>query len=208
MSKIFLLNNVKYEGVENIELFSIEYLPKKIDLSKYDALIFTSKNAIYSIDSFNKQWKDIPSYAIASKTAEIIEKYNGNLIFTGKKSHGDDFAHELIDVLKEKRVLYLKAQKTVSNLTNILKENNIDIDEQVIYKTSCKDVDITLQNNSVFIFTSPSTVECFFNKFTWNDTYKAIAIGKTTAKYFPTEINYKVSSLTSIDECIKLAKEA
>lgn len=206
MSKIYLLNDQKYQDIENLDVFGIEYIPSNIDLSTYDALIFTSKNAIYSLDSFNKIWKNIPAYAIAPKTANIIEKLGGKLVFTGETSHGDEFANELILKLKDKKVLYIKALKTVSNLVEILKTNKIDIEELVTYKTSCKKSNIILEDNSIFIFTSPSSVECFFKQYTWNKTYKAIVIGKTTANYLPANINYKISSITSIEECIKLAK--
>ena len=206
MSKIYLLNDQKYQDIENLDVFGIEYISSNIDLSAYDALIFTSKNAIYSLDSFNKIWKNIPAYAIAPKTANIIEKLGGKLVFTGETSHGDEFANELILKLKDKKVLYIKALKTVSNLVEILKTNKIDIKELVTYKTSCKKSNIILEDNSIFIFTSPSSVECFFKQYTWNNTYKAIVIGKTTANYLPANINYKISSITSIEECIKLAK--
>lgn len=206
MSKIYLLNDQKYQDIENLDVFGIEYIPSNIDLSTYDALIFTSKNAIYSLDSFNKIWKNIPAYAIAPKTANIIEKLGGKLVFTGETSHGDEFANELILKLKDKKVLYIKALKTISNLVEILKTNQIDIEELVTYKTSCKKSNIVLEDNSIFIFTSPSSVECFFKQYTWNNTYKAIVIGKTTANYLPANINYKISSITSIEECIKLAK--
>ena len=206
MSKIYLLNDQKYQDIENLDVFGIEYIPSNIDLSTYDALIFTSKNAIYSLDSFNKIWKNIPAYAIAPKTANIIEKLGGKLVFTGETSHGDEFANELILKLKDKKVLYIKALKTVSNLVEILKTNKIVIEELVTYKTSCKKSNIILEDNSIFIFTSPSSVECFFKQYTWNKTYKAIVIGKTTANYLPANINYKISSITSIEECIKLAK--
>lgn len=207
MSKIYLLNNLKYEGVENLEVFGIEFIKSNIDLSKYDALIFTSKNAIYSLDSFNKTWKDIPSYAIAPKTAKIIKEYQGNLFFTGESSHGDEFAKELIPKLENKKVLYIKAVKTVSKITEILKDNNIDIDELVTYKTSCLKSSKQLERNSVFIFSAPSSVECFFKNYAWDESYKAIVIGKTTAKYLPSNIKYNISEKTSIDECIKLAKQ-
>lgn len=206
MSKIYLLNDQKYQDIENLDVFGIEYIPSNIDLSTYDALIFTSKNAIYSLDSFNKIWKNIPAYAIAPKTANIIEKLGGKLVFTGETSHGDEFANELILKLKDKKVLYIKALKTISNLVEILKTNQIDIEELVTYKTSCKKSNIVLEDNSIFIFTSPSSVECFFKQYAWNNTYKAIVIGKTTANYLPANINYKISSITSIEECIKLAK--
>ena len=41
MPKIYLLNDQKYLDVENLEVFQIEYIKSEIDLSKYDALIFT-----------------------------------------------------------------------------------------------------------------------------------------------------------------------
>ena len=208
MAKIYLLNNQKYSDVENLEVFHIEYIKSNIDLSKYDALIFTSKNAIYSLDSFNKKWKEIDSFAIAPKTANIIKQMGGKVVFTGITSHGDEFAQELMALLKNKKVLYIKALRTVSNLVNILKENNILIDELVTYQTSCKKSNIPLEDNSVFIFTSPSSVECFFNQYKWKDNYKAIVIGKTTAKYLPKEVHYTISSETSIDVCINLARQS
>ena len=207
MNKIYLLSNQKYPNVENLEVFQIEYIKSNIDLSIYDALIFTSKNAIYSLDSFNKDWKKIDSFAIASKTANIIKEMGGKVIFTGITSHGDEFAQELITLLKNKKVLYIKALKTVSNLVEILKENDVLIDELVTYQTSYKKSNISLEDNSVFIFTSPSSVECFFSQYKWKDNYKAIVIGKTTAKYLPKEVNYTISSETSIDECINLARQ-
>jgi uroporphyrinogen-III synthase len=208
MAKIYLLSNQKYIDVENLEVFHIEYIKSNIDLSSYDALIFTSKNAVYSLDSFNKDWKKIDSYAIAVKTSQIIEELGGKVNFTGITSHGNEFAQELVLLLKDKKVLYVKALKTVSNLVEILKENKILVDELVAYKTSCKKTTIDLEDNSVFIFTSPSSIECFFNQYSWKDSYKAIVIGKTTALYLPKGISYIISSTTSIDECVNLAKQS
>ena len=207
MPKIYLLNNQKYLEVENLEVFQIEYIQSEIDLSKYDALIFTSKNAVYSLDSFNKNWKNIDSYSIAPKTAQTIKELDGKVVFTGITSHGNEFAQELIALLKDKKVLYVKALKTVSNLVEILKNNEILVDELITYKTICKKSNKTLEDNSIFIFTSPSSVECFFNQYSWNDSYKAIVIGNTTAKYLPKNVNCIISSQTSIDECINLAKQ-
>lgn len=207
MPKIYLLSNQKHSEVENIEVFKIDYIESKVDLLQYDALIFTSKNAVLSLDSFNKDWKNIPAYAIAPKTASFINKYGGNLAFTGITSHGNEFAEELMSILENKKVLYIKAFKTVSNLVEILKKNKIDIEELVSYKTSCKKTNLKLEDNSVFIFTSPSSVECFFKQYTWRDNFKAIVIGKTTGNYIPKNIDFCISKETSIDECVNLAKQ-
>ena len=207
MKKIYLLNEQKHEDVENLEVFQIEYIKSDVDLKKYDALVFTSKNGVKAINSFNQDWKNIPSYAIAQKTANTIMKLGGVIEFIGNSGHGNDFAYELKNVLKDKKVLYVKALKTVSNLPNILKENGIFLDEIIAYKTSCKKSNIFLEENSIFIFTSPSSVECFFKQYSWKNSYKAIVIGKTTAEFLPSNINYEISSQTSVEECIKLAKQ-
>ncbi|MCT7580402.1 uroporphyrinogen-III synthase [Aliarcobacter butzleri] len=207
MKKIYLLNEQKHEGIENLEVFQIEYIKSDIDLKKYDALVFTSKNGVKAINSFNQDWKNIPSYAIAQKTANTIIKLGGVVEFIGNSGHGNDFAYELKNVLKDKKVLYVKALKTVSNLPNILKENGIFLDEIIAYKTSCKKSNIILEENSIFIFTSPSSVECFFKQYSWKNSYKAIVIGKTTAEFLPSNVNYEISSQTSVEECIKLAKQ-
>ncbi|MDN5049262.1 uroporphyrinogen-III synthase [Aliarcobacter butzleri] len=207
MKKIYLLNEQKHEDVENLEVFQIEYIKSDVDLKKYDALVFTSKNGVKAINSFDQDWKNIHSYAIAQKTANTIIKLGGIVEFIGNSGHGNDFAYELKNVLKDKKVLYVKALKTVSNLPNILKENGIFLDEIIAYKTSCKKSNIILEENSIFIFTSPSSVECFFKQYSWKNSYKAIVIGKTTAEFLPSNINYEISSQTSVEECIKLAKQ-
>ena len=207
MSKIYLLNEQKFDGVENLEVFEIEYLKFDLDLKKYDALVFTSKNAIFSLEENGINWKSTPSYVIAPKTADIAKKFGANIAFIGFSGHGNDFANELIPYLKNKKTLYIRALKTVSNLTNILKENGIDIDEIISYKTSCnkQEEKKALDKNSTIIFTSPSSVECFFKKYSWEDSFKAIAIGKTTALYLPKNIKCEISSLTSVEECVNLA---
>lgn len=208
MKNIYLLSKdtKEYENVKYLTIFDIINISFDIDFSKYDALIFTSKNAIYSLEN-NTSWKDVPSYAIAPKTAQILKQYNSNLKYTGKSGHGDDFAKELIPIVKNKKLLYIRAKKVVSNLVNILNENNILCDELISYETSCKYYEQKEKPliNSIIIFTSPSTIKCFLNNFTWDDSYIAVCIGKTTSKYLPKEIKYYISEKTSIESCISLA---
>lgn len=208
MSKIYLLNNQKFDDVINLEVFKIDYIKKELNLKNYDALVFTSKNAIFAIDSFNDEWKDIDSYVIAKKTASIAKERGAKISFVGSSGHGNDFAYELINKLKNKKVLFLKAKKVVSNLVSILKQNNIDIDEEAIYETKCnKNLEkIELEKKSIIIFTSPSCIECFFKTYSWHESFKAVVIGKTTAKYLPKSVEYYISEITSVDQCVKLAK--
>lgn len=208
MAKIYLLNNQKFDGVENLEVFNISYIKSYVDLTIYDALIFTSKNAALSLNSFDSNWKALDSYVIAQKTANKVEELGGKVKFVAECKDGNEFALKLVDKIKNKKVLYIRAKKVVSGLVSILKSHNINIDELITYETICNNSleKIDIENGSSIIFTSPSSVECFFKKYQWNKSFKAITIGKTTAKYLPDNIKSYLSPKTSIEECVKLAK--
>ncbi len=47
--KIYLLNETPFEGVENLILNEIVFYDFSVDLSLYDALICTSKNALKAL---------------------------------------------------------------------------------------------------------------------------------------------------------------
>jgi len=209
MSDIFILNNTKIEGIYNIPLLQIEYLPSIIDVSKYDFLIFTSKNAIYSLNSFDTSWRKTPCFAIARKTEEIVLKEGGLVEYTGTSSNGNDFAHEIKAKLVNKKVLYVRAEKVVSNLVEILRDHEVLIEELITYKTVCNkdELQIVLPKKSVIIFSSPSTIKCFFSQYKWHDSYKAVVIGETTASYLPKYIDFHLPSKLSLDACIKLARK-
>lgn len=204
---IYLVSNKDIDGVYKLDLLKINFLDIDIEFSKYDALIFTSKNGVYSLK--DDSWKTIDSYAISNITANSISKSGGKVKYIGSSGHGDDFANELKDILKDKKALYIRAKKVVSNLVKILRENGIRCDEIVSYETVCsKNKDIkSIKDGAIVIFSSPSTIKCFLDQYSWDQSYTAIAIGKTTAKYFDDNIEYKISKKRSIQSCVELAKE-
>ena len=202
---IYLVSSKDIDNIYKLDLLKINFLEYNINLQNYDALIFTSKNGVSSMQ--NDSWKDIPSYAISNITAGAIKHYNGNLQYIGKSGHGDDFANELITQLQNKKVLYIRAKKVVSNLVKILNQNHIICDELITYETICNNNPNikSLKNNAIIIFTSPSTIKCFMNTYSWRDDYYAIAIGNTTAKYFHNGMKFKISEKRSIKSCIDMA---
>lgn len=205
---IYLTNDeYKYEGVVNLPLLETLYKDIILDLDLFDAIVVTSKNSVRALEQSTHKWKNIPIYSIATPTTTYLNNLNANVVFTGASGHGNDYAYELIPLLKNKKILYLRASSVVSNLESILKENNIDLVSYIAYETKCKIIDnFDIKSNSTIIFTSPSTIECFLKNFTWDESNRAICIGKTTAKYIPKGWKYQISPQTSIKECIKLAK--
>lgn len=206
---IYVLNDKKVKWAKNIPVIKIETLKIDIDFSKYDAVIFTSKNAIYSLNSYTQEWKKKSLYIIAPQTAKVASDLGGKIKFVSKEKHGDKFAQELIPILKNKKVLYIRGSKIVSNLVDMLNTNGVVCDEAIVYQTVCVEFQkkIKLPKKSVIIFSSPSTIECFLKNADWDDSYKAISIGHTTKNYFPTYITPIIAETTSLDSCVKKAIE-
>ncbi|HSR73854.1 MAG TPA: uroporphyrinogen-III synthase [Sulfurovum sp.] len=206
---IYILSDKKVAGAQNLPVFQIHTIQQDIDLSPYDALIFTSKNALYSLDAMDSTWKGKAAYAIAPQTAKVVEQLKGNLAFTGKEKHGNGFALELCQKLKGEKVLYVRGREVVSDLVTILKEHAIECDEMIVYETVCRkfDTEIILPKDSTIIFTSPSTIKCFLKNITWDESFQAVAIGHTTAAYFPPYITPAVADTTSVESCVKKAIE-
>ena len=208
MKKIYLLNDDPYEDIVNLPMIKIDFYEKKINLDPFDALIFTSKNGVKAIERLDKTWINKEIYSIGQGTSKEIKKYDANLIYTSKNSYGDLFATEIKKMLKDKKVLFLRAKKVTSKLNHILRSAQIDLDEEIVYETTCRayDKDNKPQDSSVIIFTSPSTVKCFLKNFTWSDTYSAVAIGKVTANSIPSYIKTTISMHQTILSCIDIAK--
>ena len=204
MNNIYILSEKKFESAKNLPCIVINYIKKEIDLSCYDALVFTSKNGVEAIDNLNKSWKNLPAYSIGSGTSKVIKEFGGNVVYEAKNSYGDDFAKEIKKRLKGKRVLFLRAKEVTSKLNKILKENGVLLDEEIVYETLCNDCKNlqTPPKNSCIIFSSPSTIKCFFKCFEWDSSYKAIVIGEVTLKALPKDIPYTLSDKPNIPSCI------
>jgi len=208
LNKIYLLNEDKYEDVTNLPVIGINFFQKEIDLQSYDALIFTSKNGVRAIDKIDKNWIQKDIYSIGQGTSREIKKYNANLVYTAKSSYGNSFALEIKEKLKNKKVLFLRAKVVTSKLNKILIEADIKLDEEIVYETTCRayEEEKLIDKNSIIIFTSPTTVNCFLKNFKWDKSYKAISIGKVTASFVPSYVNNIISEKQTIENCIKIAK--
>jgi uroporphyrinogen-III synthase len=201
---IYILSDKQVEHAKNLQLIQTKLIEQNLDLSGYDALIFTSKNGVKYADQLTSDWRKIPAYAISAQTAKQIKDLKGKIAFVGKENHGDEFAYELLEQLEGKKVAYLGPQKIVSNMIGILKEHKIECDFIPVYQTICSAYanKIKLPSDSIIIFSSPSTIECFFKKVAWDKSFTAISIGRTTAKYFPDDIKPMIADNTSLKSCV------
>jgi uroporphyrinogen-III synthase len=59
---------------------------------------------------------------------------------------------------------------------------------------------------AIIIFTSPSTIACFFKNFDWDESYSAVVIGEATKVHLNNDMQSFTSDKQSIDACILKAK--
>jgi len=207
MSSIYILNQKTYIDANSLPVIGISYIDAKIDLDNYDALIFTSKNGVNALNHIDARWRDKACYSIGKATSQTMISYGVTPAYTANSSYGDDFAKEIIPLLEHKRVLFAKAQVVYSSLQEILRSHHISLDTSDVYQTTCIAQHTPPQQNAIIIFSSPSTVTCFFENFTWDKSYKAIAIGTRTASFIPKNVDYTVSDVQDIEHCIALARQ-
>lgn len=210
MRKIYLVSNTKTadESVVNLSVSRIEFLKFDLNLSEFDALVATSKNAFNAL-KFNEisALENLPVFAIASGCAAAANGLGFTQIYTGQNAHGDDFAREILPLLKGKKVLYLKGKDSASNFLEILQDGGVNIKVVIAYENvlnPCK-MELKPPKNSILIFASPINVRNFLTNFGWDESYQTISIGKVTAKElkFSTPL---VSQSQDINACIALAK--
>ena len=207
---IYLISNTPFddESVEKISLCDIKFNKFNIDLSEFDALIVTSKNGINSLKFNSIILADILVFAIGKATALSCREFGFTQIYEAQNSHGSEFGAEILGKLYGKRVLFIKAKETISNLDIYFNQNGIDISvidgyENLILK---KDISSKPKSNSILIFTSPINVRAFIQNLGWDDSYKAVAIGKATAQALKPYTDPIISKSQTIKDCVELAK--
>ncbi len=203
---IYLLSPTKRDESVSMPIIEFKTTTKSIDFSGVDTLLFTSKQGVKVANQISKEWQKYPSIVIGDATQRELLKSGGKILYTSKKFYGKDLVQEIKKRFFNKKILYLRPEiisfDIASNLSNIK--------EAIIYKTSCKkyNLDKRPSKSAIIIFTSPSTIKCFLENFSWDSSYIAVVIGESTQKALPKYIkNYYISDKPMIEECIKKALE-
>jgi len=207
---IYLLSPAKREGVFNLPMIEFKRVADTIDFNGVDTLMFTSKQAVVSANSIDKRWREFDSVAIGGATKAKIEELGGRVIFSPKNFYGESLAKDILERFRDRKILYLRPRVISFDSKSFLEKNGVYIKEQIIYETSCKNYskDFQPKKGATIIFTSPSTIRCFFKNFKWDSSYSAVIIGKATKKELPDVVKrVYIAEKPLIDFCIKRAKE-
>ncbi|MDM5271217.1 uroporphyrinogen-III synthase [Sulfurovum sp. zt1-1] len=204
---IYLLSPTPEEGTIPLPMISFSLVTDKIDFDGCDILLFTSKQAVKSAEAIDTGWKKYPAVAIGPATKKQIETLGGSVIYHPSSFYGETLSQHIVTYFKDKKILYLRPQKVSFDTKGYLERAGIEVQEQVLYETSCADYpnEEAPSKGAVIIFTSPSTVNCFFQNFEWDQSYTAVLIGEATKKYLKPDMNYVVADEPLIQSCIEKA---
>ena len=204
-SNIFLFSKTSYPDVNHIPILVPTYLQPVIDFSSYDYIIATSKETITALDKIGN-WKNLPVLAISESTADFVKKQGGRLLDVGQ-GYGKNIVTLVDKKYKSLKALHPHAKVIAYDIESELKKLGVEINSFIVYKTTCSQEEkIELPDNAICIFTSPSSVNCFLQKYTFLPTYKIVCIGETTASALPSSLDYVLSQKTSVQSTISKAK--
>lgn len=206
---IYLLSPFPKGRTIHLPMIHFSLFPSTIDFSKCDTLMFTSKQAVKSAEALNPEWKKYPCLAIGSATAKEIESLGGKVKYQPKSFYGETLSQDIITQFYDKKILYLRPKEVSFDSKNFLAKAGIELQEQIIYETSCIRYEKKEKpgKNAIIIFTSPSTIHCFLENFEWDESYTAVVIGEATKRHLPIHARYEVSDTSNIDACILKANQ-
>ncbi|MCD4667729.1 MAG: uroporphyrinogen-III synthase [Sulfurimonas sp.] len=204
--QIYLFSISSHPHAKSINSLDIKFLKPEINFSNYDYFIITSKQTSEVLKQYvNPDLK--PALCVSVASAKSYEDMGGEVLDIGG-GYGDNLVSKIKEYTKSKKWLYLRAKVVASDFVSICQKDGYDIDEIIVYESGCsKEIwHVEVEDEAILIFTSPSSVNCFLQNHTISPHAKVIVIGKTTAKALPKNVKYILSSKTSIDSCIDIAK--
>ena len=193
-------SNLEFDGVKTLVLNEIKFNKFSVNLAEFDALVLTSKNSVNALKFNQILPASLQIYSIGEGTSHAASEFGFAQIYTAKNAHGNDFAAEIAPLLQGKKTLFLRARETASSVVNLT--------QIIAYENVFKPLNEEQKppKNSAIIFTAPSAVRNFTRNFGWDESYKAVAIGLTTAKELEAFASPVVSAQQNINSCVSLAK--
>ncbi len=206
---VYLLSPVVHEGTISLPMIGFSRVADTLALESADTLMFTSKQAVKTADAIDKRWREYPSVAIGGATKKQIESLGGTVIYHPKHFYGETLAEDIAAFFADRKILYLRPEEVSFDAKGFLAKKGIVLQEQVIYETRCiaYSKEKAPEPGAIIIFTSPSTIRCFFKSFRWDESYTAVVIGDATREHLPENVDFAVADEPLIASCIAKAGE-
>jgi len=164
---------------------------QKIDLSKYTAIIFTSRNAVDHFFRIAEELRfktsdSLKYFCTSEAVAYYLQKY---VVYRKRKIYvGKRHFHELMPLIKKHKdetFLLPSSDHLKSTIPNLLDESGIKWQRAIFYKTVVSDLsDLENVFYDILVFFSPSGIKSLFENFpNYQQNKTRIAVyGNTTVE--------------------------
>ena len=145
------------------------------------AVIFTSMNAVEAVAEF--LFDEQPAWSIfciGNNTRQLVQKYFGEEYIAGFAQDASALAELIIAGGDVETAVFFCGDKRRDELPEKLRENNIELNEIVVYETNAIHQKMSKEYHGILFF-SPSAVDSFFAANKVNSGTVLFAIGNTTA---------------------------
>ena len=197
-----LINESKHQNIEIDILSFIETVPirsievqQEIEnaLLKSSAVVFTSMNAVEAVanelDGHQPDWR---IYSMGNTTRQLVKKYFGEEAIAGTAESAAELAELIVEEDNSDDIFFFCGEQRRDELPDILRSNDIDVNEIVVYQTIQVKHKIEKTYHGILFF-SPSAVQSFFSNNKISDKTILFAIGNTTATEIKKYANNKIS---------------
>lgn len=174
-----IINEISFIKTEEIINDEIENKIHELSLQSITA-VFTSMNAVDSVKKYipvKPHWK---VFCIGNTTKKLVQKIFGEENISGTADSAIHLAEKIIENSSIKKIVFFCGDQRRDELPDKLKENGIEVEELVVYKTVETPKILTKQYDGILFF-SPSAVKSFFSKNFVTQNMQIFAIGSTTA---------------------------
>ena len=211
MRPIYLVSKTSHhetQGVIHVPILCIHCLTPLIDFSNYDGIIVTSKQGALALRHYSPDWDKLQVVCVGEATGKEMKELGAQHIEIAS-GYGESILNVLTGYDGYQKWLYCRPKTIASSWPKKAREAGMNIDEVIIYETSCNsDMEkIKIPDNSVLIFTSPSAIECFLVKYEFHPTHSIVVIGKTTKNALPPGVKSTLSEMITIESCIEIGKK-
>ncbi len=207
---IFLISITPYDdsAVTHLSLLKTRFLETDLPLDNHDGLILTSKQAVEAVERIDPAWKKLPVLCVGKATQKKAEALGAVVL-----ERSDGYGAGLYDIVKKRyaarKWLYARPKVVASDFARRLRDDNISVDETVVYETVCdaRNTAAEIPADAVLVFTSPSALKCFRSRFELKNSHSLVVIGKTTAAAIGEHPDVHLADEPGVAACIALAKK-
>jgi uroporphyrinogen-III synthase len=185
-----LINEAKEQGIyievvpfiETEPILSVE-VQQEVELALLESasIVFTSMNAVEAVAAYMiDEQPDWAIYCMGNTTKDLVKKYFGANTIAGTAGNAADLASLIVEEANTGAVIFFCGDQRRNELPDILKANDIEVNEIEVYHTIPTARKVDKRYNGVLFF-SPVAVESFFSKNKADTQTILFAIGNTTA---------------------------